>query len=473
MHVLVIGAGPAGVVAALRAADLGARTTLVTDGEFGGMAANDGPLPVRTLAHAARLLRDARQLADYGIRVGEPVLDYPRLLERVGEVVGEARTHSILRPQLKAAGVAIHERVGRTRFVDPATVETGTGTRFTADRIIVCTGGSSRRLPLPGFELTATHSDAWALQAVPESMIVLGAGATGLQVASIFAAFGTQIQLFEPAPRILPTEDEEVSQCVARSLRERGIRVVEDFGAVERFEAVPGGVRMTYGRNGTSEVAEAALAVAAVGWVADTGDLDLAAAGIACDARGFVAVDESGRTSVPHIFAAGDVTGIAMLAPQAMQAGFAAASAALDRPADDLPRDLIPIGSFTDPEYAQVGLTTAAARERHDVVAATVPFDSLSRAIIDGRTTGFCKLVVDRPSGRILGCHIVGERAVDIVQVAALAMSCGMRVDELARFPISFPIYAAILGRAAAVVAHDLNRDVAGVTADDPLQVDA
>src|ERR1700752_3930830 len=157
---VVIAAGPAGVLAAIRAADLGARTTLVTRAEFGGMAANDGPVPVRTLAHAARLIREGRQLRQYGFCVSEPVLDYPRLLTRVREVVKDARAHSSLRQQIDALGVTIHEHAGVARFADQHTIETEVGLRLQAEKIIVCTGGVSRRLPVPGFELASTHSDA-------------------------------------------------------------------------------------------------------------------------------------------------------------------------------------------------------------------------------------------------------------------------------------------------------------------------
>src|SRR6266481_8628373 len=200
---LVIGAGPAGVLAALRAADLGARTVLVTRAEFGGMAANDGPVPVRTLAHAARLIREARQLGQYGIGVSEPVLDYPRLLARVREVVKDARAHSSLRRQIDSLGVTVHEHAGVARFADEHTIETQDGLRLEAEKIIICTGGVSRRLPVPGFELASTHSDAWRLTSVPPSMLVIGGGDTGLQVASIFNAFGSQVQILETAPRIL------------------------------------------------------------------------------------------------------------------------------------------------------------------------------------------------------------------------------------------------------------------------------
>jgi pyruvate/2-oxoglutarate dehydrogenase complex dihydrolipoamide dehydrogenase (E3) component len=153
---VVVGAGPAGVAAAARAARLGAATTLVTSGAFGGMAANDGPIPVRTLAHAARLIRESRQLGLYGIDVRTEPLDYTRLLARVREVVEDARVRSTLRRDLEALGVTIHEHAGPARFVDTHAIETENGLALHGERIVLCVGGKSRRLPIPGFELTAT-----------------------------------------------------------------------------------------------------------------------------------------------------------------------------------------------------------------------------------------------------------------------------------------------------------------------------
>ena len=230
IDVIVVGAGPAGVVAALRAADLGARTAVVTRDAFGGMAANDGPVPVRTLAHAARLIREARQLGQYGITVSEPVLDYSRLLARVREVVEDVRVHSTWREQIDALGVSVHEHAGAVRFVNSHTIEAATGLRLRADKFILCTGGTSRRLNVPGFEFTNTHSDAWSLTSVPESILVIGGGATGAQVASVFNAFGSQVQLFHRGPRILPTEDEDISAAVASAFRGSGVAVHESFG---------------------------------------------------------------------------------------------------------------------------------------------------------------------------------------------------------------------------------------------------
>jgi pyruvate/2-oxoglutarate dehydrogenase complex dihydrolipoamide dehydrogenase (E3) component len=458
--VIVIGAGPAGVLAALRAAELGARTVLVTSAEFGGMAANVGPVPVRALAHAARLMRDARQLGQYGVAVSDPVLDYPRLLARVREVVNDVRAHSSLRQQIAALGVTVHEQTGPAHFVDPHTIETERGLRLQADKFIICAGGVRRRLPVPGFELTSTHSDAWRLTSVPPSMLVVGAGATGVQVASIFHAFGTRVQLFEAGPRIVPSEDEDVSAAVAEAFRESGMVVREDFGAIESFEKTPAGVRMTFSKDGKRDSAEAALAVVAVGWVADTAGLHLAAAGVETDHRGFVKVDEYLRTSAAHVFAAGDITGRLMLVPQALQDGFVAASNAVQGPLLPLGDHVSPIGSFTDPEYAQVGLTEAMAHQTHDVVTAVVRFDSTTRTIIDGRKFGFCKLIADRKTYRILGCHFVGERAVEITQVAAIAIAAGMRVDDLAQVPLSFPTYAGVLALVAADAARRLNLTV-------------
>jgi pyruvate/2-oxoglutarate dehydrogenase complex dihydrolipoamide dehydrogenase (E3) component len=459
IDVIVVGAGPAGVFAARRAAELGARTALITCDEYGGMAANDGPVPVRALAHAARLLREARQLGQYGIAVSEPVLEFPRLLARVREVVADLRNRSG-RAYLDGLGVTIHEKAGAARFVDPHTIETESGLRLQADKIILCAGGTSRRLSVPGFELTSTHSDAWSLRAVPPSILVVGGGATGVQVASIFNAFGSRVQLFHAGPRILPREDEDISEAVATAFRDSGIMVCESFGTIESFEKTPTGVRMVYSKDGAPHGAEATLAVVAVGWVVDTEGLNLAKAGVETDQRGYVRVDSCLRTSAPHVFAAGDIIGRMMLVPQAMQDGFVAATNAVRGATMTIPDQASPIGSFTEPEYAQVGLTEAKAREAHDVVVVVVRFDETARTIIDGRKFGFCKLIADRATRTILGCHVVGERAVEIVQVVAIAITAGMRVDDLARVPLSYPTYAGILGRAAYLVARQLNLEV-------------
>ncbi|HEY6638513.1 MAG TPA: NAD(P)/FAD-dependent oxidoreductase [Solirubrobacterales bacterium] len=418
--VIVLGAGPAGVVAALRAARFGARTALVTRDELGGMAADDGPVPVRTLAHAARLMREARQLGRYGISAGEPTLDYRRLLARVREVTGPVRAHALLRDELQQAGVTLYEHAGTARFVAPHVIESENGPRLRAANVIVCTGGVSRQLPLPGFELTSTHSDAWRLESAPDSLLVIGAGATGVQVASIFNALGSRVTLFEAAPRIA-------------------------------------GVRLVYSGSDAEAQIDATLAVVAVGWVANTDRLDLAVAGVETDPRGYIKVDSQLRTTAPGIYAAGDVTGHLMVVHEAAREAYLAATNATVGSTEVLPPEVSPLGSFTDPEYASVGLSEATARETHDVVVGTEGFGTMPRPIIDGRPTGFCKLVVDRGQHTILGCHIVGERAVELAQLAALAVASGMKVEQLALVPFSFPTYANALGRAAVRAARQLD----------------
>jgi pyruvate/2-oxoglutarate dehydrogenase complex dihydrolipoamide dehydrogenase (E3) component len=456
-RVIVIGAGPAGMSAAVRAAELGASAVLVTSGQFGGMAATDGPVPVRTLAHAARLMRDAGQLSQYGIEVDEPTLDYSRLLGRVREIVDDVSAHSTRRQDFDALGVTVHENAGSARFADSHTVETESGLRLEAESIILCTGGVSRRLSIPGFELTHTHSDAWSLKSVPPSMLVVGGGDTGVQVASIFNAFGSRIQLLQAGPRILPNADEDVSTEVARAFRQSGIEIRENFGSIDSFEKTANGIRMNFTKDSVPGRAEAALAVMAVGWVANTSGMNLATVGVELSDRGFPKVDAFMRTTAGHIFAAGDVTGRLMLVPQALQEGFVAASNAVRGPTLTFPDVICPVGSFTDPEYAQVGLTEERARKNYDIHTAVIRFDCVARMIIDGRKDGLCKLITDRKTQRILGCHVVGERAVDIVQIAAIVVAAGMGLRDFLRIPISFPIYAGILTRAAAAAARELD----------------
>ncbi|MFN2137151.1 MAG: dihydrolipoyl dehydrogenase family protein [Candidatus Promineifilaceae bacterium] len=453
--IIIIGAGPAGLSAAQESARMGARTALISEGYVGGMAATDGPVPVRTLAQAARLVREAQQLERYGIASIPPKVDYPRLLERVREVVVEIYEKVSHVEHLEALGVTVYEQVGPASFVDPHTVTAG-GINLQGESIIICAGGHSRRLPIPGFEYTVTHSDAWGLKEIPESMIVVGSGGSGVQVASIFNAFGTQVSMFEVAPRILMTEDEDVSAAVKTAFEERGIAVTAGFDGIDGFEKIGSEVRMNYRVNGEERSCDASLAVMAVGWTANAAELNLAAAGVELDRRGYIAVNDYLQTNVPHIYAAGDINGKRMLVSTGSMEGYYAARNAFRGPHLDIAYDLIPAGSFTDPEYAQVGLTEAQAREEHEIAVAMISFADHPRNIIDGRTEGFCKLIADVNSHAILGCHVVGERAVETVQLVAAGMRAGIAVEQLAELPLSFPTYVSIVSWAANDITEQL-----------------
>ncbi|MFL7839642.1 MAG: dihydrolipoyl dehydrogenase family protein [Candidatus Promineifilaceae bacterium] len=456
--IIIIGAGPAGLNAAQQAAKLGAKTALITKGYVGGMAATDGPVPVRALAYAARLVREAQQLEQYGISSTPPKVDYPKLMERVREIVVEVYEKVSQVEELEALNIAVYENAGAAHFMDSHTVAAH-GVILRGEKIIICAGGHSRPLPIPGFELTYTHSEAWALDDIPKSMIVVGSGATGAQVASIFNAFGTKVSMFEVAPRILMTEDEDVSQVVKAAFQRQGIEVTEGMQGIDSFEKTVDSIRMTYRHEGQSKSCDADLAVMSVGWMANAQELNLQAAGVELDKRGFIATNEYMQTNVPHIFAAGDINGKMMLVSTGSMEGYYAATNAIEGPHYPLEYDLIPMGSFTDPEYAQIGLTEAKARQDHDIAVSTVQFSDYPRSIIDGRPEGFCKMIADRDTHKILGCHVVGERAVETVQLVAAGMKVGLTVEQLAEMPLSFPTYVAIVSWAAYEIVEQLGLD--------------
>ncbi|MBA3424001.1 MAG: NAD(P)/FAD-dependent oxidoreductase [Rubrobacter sp.] len=454
-EIIVIGGGPAGVTAALRARELGASVALVERGNLGGTCTNDGCVPTRVLAHAARLVRDAEQYADYGLEGKPPKVDFARLLNRTQRIVYEVQEKKQLRSRLEEAGVHVFDRVGDARFVDRNALALGDGTTLRAERFVLCAGGHARRLPFPGAEHALTHSDVWKMKSLPPSVAVVGGAATGCQLASVFAAFGARVTLLEVAPRILSGEDEVVSGGVAGAFSARGIEVVTGVGGVERVERRNDGVRLFYSRGGEGCSLDAGAVVLAVGWPGNAEGLNLEAAGVEAE-RGYVRVDDSLRTSAPHVFAAGDLTGRMMLVQSATHEGALAAERAVLGGGRGYRHEIVSHGGFTDPEYGSVGLTEEGASADHDCVASVVPYADLDRGVIDGHPGGVCKLVVDRGSRRILGAHIVGEQAVEVVQIAATAMRAGMTVEQLADVELAYPTFTAVVGLAARRAVRDL-----------------
>ena len=440
----------------MRARELGAEVALVERGNLGGTCTNDGCVPTRVLAHAARLVRDAEQLAQYGLEGEPPTVDFARLLNRTQRVVYAVHEKKQLRGQLEAAGVRAFDRAGDARFLDAHALVLGDGSSLQGEKFILCAGGHARRLPFPGSEHALTHSDVWAMKELPRTVVVVGGAATGCQLASVFAAFGSRVWLLDVAPRVLGGEDGAVSDGVAEAFGRRGIEIVAGIGGIEKIAYENGSLRLFYTKNDEAHTLVAETIVLAVGWPGNVEGLNLEVAGVEVE-RGHVRVDDALRTSAPHVFAAGDITGRMMLVQSATYEGNLAAEQTVLGGEHSYRHKIVPHGGFTDPEYASVGLTESRARsEGYDCAVAVVPYAELDRGVIDGRTEGFCKLVVDRPTRHVLGAHIVGEQAVEVVQIAATAMRAGMPVEQLADVEFAYPTFTAILGLAARRILREL-----------------
>src|ERR671917_2486329 len=400
VEVVVVGGGPAGVTAALRARELGASVALVERGNLGGTCTNDGCVPTRVLARAARLRRDAEQFAQYGLEGDPPEVDFVRLLNRAQHVVYTVHQKKQLRGQLESAGVRVLDRAGDARFLDAHTLTLGDGENLRGERFILCAGGHARRIPFPGSEHTLTHSDVWTMRGLPRSVAVVGGAATGCQLASVFAAFGSRVWLLDVAPHLLGGEDGAVSDGVAEAFWRRGIEIVAGIGGIEKIAYEKGSLRLFFSKKDEAHTLVAENIVLAVGWPGNVEGLNLEVAGVEVE-RGHVRVDDALRTSAPHVFAAGDITGRMMLVQSATPEGDLAAEQTVLCGEHGYQHTIVPHGGFTDPEYGSVGLTESRARQGHDCVVAVVPYAELDRGVIDGHTEGFCKLVVDRPSRRI------------------------------------------------------------------------
>lgn len=455
---IILGGGPAGVTAALRASELshGAKIALLERNRMGGTCTNDGCVPTRALAKAARLLRDADQFSAYGLIGAPPTVDLPALLSRTQQIVYTIQEKKQLIQNLQTSGVDVFTETGDAQFVDPHTLETTAGGRFQAEKFILCVGGHARRLPFPGAEYALTHSDVWSLKTLPKSVAIIGAAATGCQLASIFRDFGAEVWLLELAPRIVPAEDRHVSEAMETSFKRKGIHVMTGFAGVERIEKGAEGLRVVPPNGNGDRVPPVDAVILAVGWPGNVESLNLPAAGIALGSvpeRGFIPVNDYLQTAAPHIFAAGDITGRMMLVQSAGYEARIAAENAVLGAQQTYGHYIVPHGGFTDPEYGSVGLTEVQAE---NAVVAVVPYADIDRAVIDGHTTGFCKLIVSRETRQILGAHVVGEQAVEIVQLIAASMAAESKIEQLAGLELAYPTYTAIVGLAARRIAYEM-----------------
>lgn len=450
--VAVIGAGPAGTAAALRAAELGASVVVLEAGRLGGTCVNTGCVPTRVLAKTARLVRETRSAGDYGVEVNAPTVDWAAVVERVHERVDAVRSIKREAGRFAEAGVDLIQE-GRARFVDDSTLVLDSGRRISATSILVCVGGHSRRLPIPGKELATVPEDVLSLPELPRRVAVIGAGNTGAQLVTVFNAFGSDVTLLDVAPRILVASDASIAEVVTTAFEGQGVDVRTGISTVESLErAADGAISITWKEGDESLSREVDAVIMATGWPADVEDLGLENAGIEV-VRSSIPADRYFRTSVPHIFSIGDANGRDMLVQAAQFEGEAAAENAVLGANRRTPHHLLPAGGFTDPDYAGVGLTQEQAREQDPgCVVARVPFSAVDRAVIDDRESGFLLLIADRRRELILGAHAVGENAIEVVQSVTTAMASGVDVATLANVRFAYPTYSAVIGMAARVL---------------------
>ncbi len=451
--VVVIGAGPAGVSAAVRAAQLGASVVVVEATRVGGTCVNTGCVPTRVLARAARLMRDVRSAGDFGIDVPQPALAWERTTARVRTVVEQVQGAKDIAAQLHAAGAVLLTE-GWARFTGPHTVElSGSGRVVTGDSFVIATGGRSRRLPVDGIEHTWAPEHIVDLDQLPTSIAVIGSGNTGSQLVTVFAAFGVRVTLIELADRVLPTADTAVSAAIDAAFRANGVDVRTGVEGLRRVELLPSGARrVVVAVPGGSEVhVDVDEVVVCAGWPARLDGLGLDEAGVQAG-RSAIPVDREQRTNVGHIYVAGDADGDAPLVQAGVADGFVAATNAVLGTGRGVRTDhaVLPSGGFTDPDYGQVGMTEAGAREKHpDALVVTVPYAKVERAVIDGRTAGFLKLIATADAATIVGAHAVGEEALEVIQSVAAAMAAGADVRALATTEYAYPTYTSIIGLAA------------------------
>jgi pyruvate/2-oxoglutarate dehydrogenase complex dihydrolipoamide dehydrogenase (E3) component len=446
---IVIGAGPAGTSAAIRAAELGARVAVVEASLTGGTCVNTGCVPTRVLAKTARLVREVRLAYDYGITAGAPEVPWEATVSRVRATVDKVRSLKDEAGRFAAAGVELILE-GRARFVDAKTLILDSGRRLMADSVIIAVGGHSRRLPIPGANLATVPEHVLELPSLPRRVAIIGAGNTGAQLVTVFRSFGSAVTLLDVAPRILAASDADVSDAVSSAFTEQGVSVLTGLDGVESLAtAADRSITLTWRSGGHPASDDFDAVIMSTGWPADVDDLGLENAGITT-VRSAIPVDQYFRSVVPHIYAVGDANGRDMLVQAAHFEGEAAAENAVLDANRRTPHLLLPAGGFTDPDYAGVGPTEAQARERdpHCVVA-TVPYTQLDRAVIDGRSLGFLKLIADRRRELILGAHAVGENAIEVVQSVTTAMAAGIDLSTLAGVKFAYPTYSAIIGHAA------------------------
>lgn len=447
--VVVIGGGWGGYTAAVRAAQHGLRVALVERDKLGGTCLHRGCIPTKVLLQTAEVLTLARHAAEFGVRLPAPDLDYGRVRTRIDEVVGQL--YRGLQGLVKTHRLTLIE--GHARLIGPSRVAVDSGPTLEAGAVIIATG--SRPRPLPGVEfdgrLVLSSDDVLTMERVPRSIVILGAGAIGVEFASCYADYGSDVTLVEMLPAILPLEDRDVSIALYRSFTGRGIRVLTGSTAVlEHVAPAEGGVRLRVRTGEREGELRAEALLVAIGREAVTEDLGLEAAGVAVE-RGVIPVDGRMRTNVPGIFAVGDVNGGLLLAHVAAAEGALAADTIAGASTVELDYRRLPRATYCRPQIASVGLSEAEAKAQgYDVQIGRAYLRANGKALIAGEPEGFVKIVSDATTGDVLGVHIIGAGSTELIAEIALGQLLDMAVWELGAAVHPHPTLSEAIGEAAA-----------------------
>lgn len=454
--VIVLGGGPAGYVAALRAAELGAQTTVVEAREIGGTCLNRGCIPTKALVAGAERLRQARSGAAYGVRSADVALDFAQLSRRKDEAVAQLRGG--VEQLLKARKVNVVRGHGRLLGAGKVLVDDG-GSRseLTADSVILATGSEPVRLPNLDFSdpHIITSDELLQLTHLPPSLIVIGGGVIGCEFAAIFAELGTQVTIVEMLDQLLPGEDKRTARTLQQAFKRAGIAVHVQHKVEEMVSTDADGVTLRLD-DGTQ--VSGALVLVSVGRKAVSAGLGYEEAGVRLD-RGFVVTDETLQTDVPGVYAAGDLAGPPLLAHWAYHEGALAAENAVTGSRLTVDRRVVPSCVFTHPEVASCGLTEdRAAAQGIAIDVAQFRFNANSKAVIEGEADGYVRIVSEKGSGVVLGASLVGPRVTELVHEVALAAQNRLTVSDIAHTIHAHPTLSEAVGEAAlAGIGHALH----------------